>query len=289
MMGLAQDNTVRDEALIAHEIELERLFNKNQTHSRIDREFRECKQFNFAKYMDDNGIPQSFGFDLLVQMVLHKRCDLPTLVGILRKHFKGANASQQAADMLVVAAKADLVNWSPALEIFIIHDRLNITPDVQAELDRYQFALPMVVPPIPLRTNKSNAHLMGKDGSVILRNNHHDEDVCLDHLNRLNAIKFTLDNDTANMIANTWRNLDKPKNGEKKQDYDKRVRAFNKFDLTAREVMDLITKLGNEFHLTHKYDKRGRTYCQGYHVNYQGAPWNKAVIQLAEKEIVPLD
>jgi hypothetical protein len=50
--------------------------------------------------------------------------------------------------------------------------------------------------------------------------------------------------------------------------------------------MSLPLQEGNEFCLTHKYDKRGRIYCQGYPVNYQGALWNKAVIQLAAKEIV---
>jgi len=38
--------------------------------------------------------------------------------------------------------------------------------------------------------------------------------------------------------------------------------------------------------MTHRYDKRGRVYCMGYHVNYQGTPWNKAVIELADKEMI---
>jgi DNA-directed RNA polymerase len=46
--------------------------------------------------------------------------------------------------------------------------------------------------------------------------------------------------------------------------------------------------LGNEFYLTHRYDKRGRCYAQGYHVNPQGNDWNKAVIELAEKEVVTI-
>jgi DNA-directed RNA polymerase len=41
---------------------------------------------------------------------------------------------------------------------------------------------------------------------------------------------------------------------------------------------------GNRFWLTHKYDKRGRTYCQGYHVSYQGNDYNKACIEFADGE-----
>ena len=43
---------------------------------------------------------------------------------------------------------------------------------------------------------------------------------------------------------------------------------------------------GNHFYLTHRYDKRGRTYAQGYYINPQGNEWNKAVLEFADKEIV---
>jgi DNA-directed RNA polymerase len=40
------------------------------------------------------------------------------------------------------------------------------------------------------------------------------------------------------------------------------------------------------FHLTHKVDKRGRIYSQGYHVNTQGAAFKKAMIELAKEELI---
>lgn len=270
---------------ISHQIELETLYNKNQLLTRIRREFTNSKEFNFVKYIKEVGLDVEFGLSLLVQMVLHKRTSLPILVGILRTHFDGPMACQRAADAILSAAKADLVDWSPTTQQFIV--KFDITADVQAELDKYQFPLPMITEPKELKHNRSTPYVISKDGSVILRNNHHDDDVCLDHLNKVNKIKFCLDNDTARMIQNRWRNLDKPKDGETRQDFDRRKKAFEKYDRTAKEVMGIVTKLGNEFYLTHKYDKRGRTYCQGYHINYQGAPWNKAVIQLADKEIIP--
>ena len=46
---------------------------------------------------------------------------------------------------------------------------------------------------------------------------------------------------------------------------------------------------GKDIYLTHKYDKRGRVYCQGYYISYQGTDWNKAVIELSNKEIVSDD
>lgn len=268
-----------------HQLELERLYNKNQTVSRIRKEFEDCDAFDFGRYFSVKQIPEDFGMDLLTQMVLHKRTTLPTLVGILRKHFESTTSSgtQEAADMILRATLCDLVEWSPGLRQFIV--KFDITPEVQEELDRFQYPLPMVIKPRKVKDNRDTGYLLSRN-SLILKKNHHDNDICLDHINRVNKIKFTLNFDTAHMIANTWRNLDKPKQGESKQDFARRVKAFEKYDRTAKDVIDLLVQHGNEFYLTHKYDKRGRIYCQGYHVNYQGAPWNKAVIELAEKEMV---
>jgi hypothetical protein len=267
-----------------HQLMLEQLYSKNQTLRRIRAEFEECQAFDFEGYMASKDIPAEFGYELLVQMVLHKRTTVGTLVAILRHHFADhSNPSQATADMLLHCTLCDLVNWSPTSREFII--QFNINPHVQEEIDRYQYPLPMVIRPQKVRENRDTGYLLTR-GSIILRKNHHDDDVCLDHINRLNRIKFTINEDTATMIANTWRNLDRPKEGESRKDFEKRVKAFEKYDRTAKDVIGLLIQHGNEFYLTHRYDKRGRTYCQGYHVSYQAAPWNKAVIELADKELV---
>lgn len=287
MMTLATMAPPQGNPLLSKQIELETLHNKNQLHSRIRREFTDCKQFNFCEYIESKGLDCEFGLDVLVQMALHKRAKLPVMVGLLKHHFKGASACQDTANALLVAAEADLCDWNPVTEEFVI--MFPLTDEVQRELDMYQFPLPMVTKPRQLRTNRDSPYVTVRDGSVILRNNHHDEDVCLDHLNRVNAYTFGINTEVARMIRNQWRNLDKPKEGETKQDFERRKRAFDKYDRTCKEVMQKVLELGNEFHLTHKYDKRGRVYCQGYHISYQAAPWNKAVIELADadKEIIP--
>jgi len=269
---------------LAHQIELEKLFSKNQLIPRIRQEFLSCEEIDFPAWLQEADIPQSFGLDLLTQMTLHRRATLPTLVGILRHHFETSkNPSQETADMLLKAVEAGLVDWSAVLREFVVC--FTLSKDVEEELNKFQYPLPMVIKPRTLHCNRDSAYLMSA-GSVILKNNHHEDDVCLDHLNRVNAIKFSIDHDTATMVRNRWKDLDKPKIGETRNDFEKRKRAFEKYDRSAHKVIALLLQEGNEFYLTHKYDKRGRTYCQGYHVNYQGAPWNKAVVQLADKEIV---
>ena len=262
------------------QIDMEKLFHKNQLHPRIKAEFTSA-DLPFRDVMVKHGLDPQFGFDLLVQMVLHKRAGLPVLVGILRKHFKGDN--QACADALLLACQIDLVDWNPVTEQFIV--KYDITQDVQDDLDRYQFPLPMIVEPRELKTNSDTGYFTSRN-SVILKNNHHDKDVCLDHLNHMNRVKLTLNNEVASFIENSWRNLDKPKPGEDRKDFDKRKKAFEKYDRTARDVMAHLEIAGGEFYLTHKYDKRGRVYCQGYHVSYQGNTWNKAVIEFAQAEMV---
>jgi hypothetical protein len=272
--------STKPDPLINHQIELELLFNKNQTIHRIRKEFVECKTFDYCEYIQSKDIDLAFGIDFLVQMVLHKRTTLPIMVAILRHHF---NSSQETATEILKSVYADLADWNnQTRQLILIH---NISKDVQDDLDRFQYPLPMVVEPRTVNSNRDTGYLTGT-GSLILRKNHHEDDICLDHINRLNRIKFTINRDTAFMIKNQWRNLDKPKEGESKLDYQKRVKAFDKYDKTAKEVIDLLLSESETIYLTHKYDKRGRSYCQGYHVNYQGAEWNKAVIELSEKEIV---
>lgn len=263
----------------AHQIELERLYSKNQLMSRIRAEFTECKEFDFKMYLKEQEIPEDFGIELLAQMALHKRADISTMVGCLR-HLTGSG--QECADLLLKSAMADLMDWSPTLKIFIV--KFTISDDVQADIDRFQYPLPMVVEPKEVKSNTQSGYFLN-NSSIILKHNHHDDDVCLDHINRMNRVKFKINFDTATMIKNKWRNLDRAKEGESQQDFERRVRAFEKYDRTAHDVIRTLITHGNEFHFTHKYDKRGRTYCQGHHCNYQGTPWNKATCEFADGEV----
>lgn len=270
--------------MIDFQIEMEKLFHKNQLIPRIRQEFKKESDF-FEPIFKEASLTDDFGYDLLVQVSLHRRVTIDILVGILRKHYQSdvSDGCQDIADAILRACEANLMHYNPTSQEVIT--RFQITDDLQEELDRYQYPLPMVVPPLPLRTNKDTGYYTHK-GSVILRDNHHNQDVCLDHLEKLNSIKFRLNMDVATTIKNKWRNLDKQKPDETRKDYEKRYKAFEKYDRTAHDVLlHLGIATGGEFYLTHKYDKRGRTYCQGYHVSYMAAPWNKAVIEFANQEV----
>lgn len=267
-----------DEMLLQSQREIEQLFHKNQLMPRLTESFRESKT-PFAKAMAQQEIPEAFGFACLVQMALHKRATVETMVGVLRYLCKGN--CQATANLLEKCVLARLVDWDRNLQKFIII--WDITQQLQNELDAYQHPLPMIVPPRPVRSNQDTGYLTMTD-SIILRN-YHTDDVVLDHINRVNAIPLTLNHKVAQMVKNRWRHLDKPKKGEEREEYLARVKAFNKYDRTSKEVFMHLALSQGPFFLTHRYDKRGRTYCVGYHVSYQGNGWNKAMVNFFHQEV----
>lgn len=264
------------------QLDMEKLYAKNQLLSRVKQEYLNA---GAEQALAAKAIPVEFGLALLVQMYLHKRTTIAVLVGILYHHFEDQpDPFQACAEMLVKAAEADFVDYSSIDSRFIIKPNLMLDDAVQNELAQFQYPLPMVVEPEAIKHNKQTGYLTVK-GSVILKNNHHDEDVVLEHLNEMNSIPLCMNPKTVSNVQNQWRNMAKPKDGEEFEDYQKRMAAFDKYDKVSRDILETLFVLGNEFYLTHRYDKRGRTYSQGYHVNYQGNDWNKAVVEFAEKEM----
>lgn len=263
-----------------HQLVLEQLYDKNQLMPRVRQAFKDCERLNFEQIMNGCGIPSKFGFDMLAQMAIRKRANVPTLIGCLRHHCEKA---QEVANLLEVAVANNLVEWSSRDSQFIVIYGIN--QELQEELDRFQFPLPMIIPPEPVEDNLDTGYLTERS-SVILRDNHTDDDVCLDHLNRLNQTAFSLNLDVANTIQNQWRGLDRKKDDETWEDFKKRRKAFEKYNRVAKDVIQLLLKEGNKLFLTHRYDKRGRSYCMGFHITYQGTDWNKSCLEFHKKEVV---
>jgi hypothetical protein len=270
---------------IQQQIELEKLFHKNQLFRRLKLEFSENGILDHMRAWD---IPETFGLYLLSHMVLLKRTKPNVLIGILHPYVGAGTGHpvdlQETSDLIYRAAVANLVDWDAETKEIIL--RLNVSEDVHAEIERYQYPLPMIVEPQPLRKNDHSAYYTSKGSLILKSGNHHEDDICLDHLNRVNSVALTINPDTARMIKNQWKNLDKKKPDEDLDTFKKRVKAFEKYDRHAKEVMEHLTMVSDKFYLTHKYDKRGRCYAQGYFVTSQGSPWNKAVLEFAKQEIV---
>lgn len=256
-------------SMIETQKNLEELFNRNQL---ID-----VLRDQFSPLTED-----PMKLDIIVQIYLHKQATIPTMVGLFSPKW---GEPDEVALMLIEAVEEDLLDFDMENERFIM--KYGITKDVEDELARYQFPLPMVVKPLKVTRNNMGSGYYDTKGSIILNGSSvfKEEDVCLDHINRCNSVALTLNMD---VIASNEGNIIVPKRKlhETFEEYQKRRKQAEVFYNTSLDVMQGMLTLGNTFWLTHKYDRRGRTYAVGYHINSQGTDYNKAVLELENKEVL---
>ena len=259
--------------------ELELRYSKYQSNEFTHEKFIAAGFIQIIKNLE---IPVTFGIHLLAEMAIRKRTKISVIVGILSRHFKSEeNPYQVTADHIANALKCKLLFYDTERDDLVVAYELD--DDSTEKLERFQYPLPMMEEPVHVFHNNQTGYRTIK-GSLLLQNNHHNNDICLDHINRVNKQALSINENVVAFIQNQWKNISAPKAEESREDYDKRRKNYLKYTKGAYQVMELITICANKFWLTHKYDKRGRTYCQGYHVNYQGNDWNKACVQFAHGE-----
>lgn len=238
---------------------------------------------------------------LLVMMLGDRREVISALAGqlaYLYKQYEPEEAIELAGRVLVVLADADLFDLSHESyddededggmithEYWYVSNPWEITEATMQLMQKAMYLPPMLVKPRKLTHNRSNGLLTGEDKSLILgKFNHHDGDICLDSLNIANSVGLSLNTD---MLTGIKQSLLMPLELQValKQD-SKRKEQYDRFMRDSADVYAYLVKNGNRFFLTHKPDKRGRKYAQGYHANTQGDVFRKSIVELNRKEIV---
>lgn len=169
-------------------------------------------------------------------------------------------------------------------------------------IEHSQYLPPMVCEPYVLRNNRDSAYLtVGSDSVILGSGNHHEGDVCLDVLNLMNSVELQLDTEFLCSYEEepTYKLMDEQE--FKEWVVEKRMthmyptyssyiedskNGWMRFKKQSYRFYELMVSQGNRFHLTHKYDKRGRAYSQGYHISTQGTAFKKACIDFYEEEVV---
>lgn len=266
---------------------LETFFNARQTPKLLRQELLGSQAVLDA--IAKSELPEDFCLDLLTHMIQAKRAPVSALVGLLHRYGgMGSDRYQKTADLVLLAVKADLVDYDPARDQVIL--RFDVDAKTHDLIRQYQYLPPMIVPPLKVGSsdgrNRGSGYITITNDSLVLKDNHHEGDLCPDSLNRFNQVPLQLNYEIALGVQNSWKHLDRPKPGETFEEYTQRKKAFEKYQKDTAFTMALLKEMGNRFYLTHKLDKRGRTYAQGYHVNTQGNCWSKATIELADEEHV---
>ena len=147
------------------------------------------------------------------------------------------------------------------------------------------------------KMNRGSGYLKHTFDVVILGEIFHNEEICLETLSRQNKIKFKLNKSLFDLFEYSldFKDIqDKLENKSKQSNFHKinLNNILNQVEHNLAQYKEQIKMSINElinhdyFYLTHKVDLRGRTYCQGYQINYQGNGFNKACIELANTEII---
>lgn len=163
------------------------------------------------------------------------------------------------------------------------------------------YPLPMLCEPIKVkehRNNRGSGYLTQPNDSLILNGKHHLGNLCREYLDKVNSIRYRLNTelfeyfdhilDEEKIIENVIKN--NSERGEFISPHKAAQQAVENHDVRIQQ-----TKIGREvladntFYFTHKYDNRGRVYCQGYHFNYQGDSYDKASIELYTSDIISDD
>lgn len=170
----------------------------------------------------------------------------------------------------------DILKADKSASLMVV-SRIPLSADTLRFIENSQYLPPMVCEPLELTNNYSSGYLTHNDSLILGTGNHHDGDLCLDVLNLMNRIPLRLDTDFLSSVEEDPTFV---------TDTAEKAQQWENFKRQSYEFYLLIAQYGNRFHLTHKVDKRGRIYSQGYHINTQGTAFKKACIELADPEII---
>lgn len=206
---------------------------------------------------------------------------------------------QACAEIIAILCDTNFYNLVKPATYSSIYVQCNfVLPDeLQQFIARACYLPPLVTKPKTLKDNRSSGYLSVRGESLILGggHNHHNDPIALDVLNIMNRYELTM---------NEWfvKNIpEEPTHdlNELKDNPNKPLTEIEKARAIAQQKRNWQRHLEqcsyfynhllineNKFYITNKYDKRGRIYSQGHHVNPQGTSYKKACVDLYNKEIV---
>lgn len=248
---------------------LESTYNKNQQIPKITQLMKESGLVPEPDEDDEESLEQyNMVIRLLTQLAIRKRIPVEVALGIIR----GSSDLETASMIIEYCVESGLVIHRDDTLIVGVE----LSNEVEQEIRLHMYPPPLVVEPKKLKNNKDTGYYIGT-GSVMTRGSHTPKDVCLDVLNILNSFRYNLDLGVLGQ-SSKFKAIIKRKPDQSLQNYNKAVRQWTIFDNETRQLVDLYYKDKNLW-FTHAYDRRGRFYCRGYHLNYQGIEWAKAIVQ----------
>lgn len=261
------------------QVQLETYFNKKNIFKLLKARSEE--------FLKDYDLTDSIYIDIISILVQReKRTSVNAIVEMLINR-----DSKEINPEPVVNAIMDLVKLNIIEGELDSKDRLYVKfpyemSDEDKELiQQYCYQLPMVVPPLKVNhklNNRGDGYYTIGSKSLIL-NNFHQEEICANTLNLVNSVPYCINESLMRTVPNSWKSINDERDELAEKEYQEHFHNFEKAVFDASAVM---VSNGNRFWFTHRYDFRGRIYCCGYQINYQGNSYAKAQVEFANKQTI---
>lgn len=231
--------------------------------------------------------------------VITTTCFRPeTLVGVASRvaHKLGfadtADAVKTAAEIITILSYtgAFLLQKPSKYAQWFVTNNLAMPAEVIEMADRVMFILPMVSRPEPIKSAYHSPYETFNEtvmtGKAELT---HKGEIGIDVINTQNQVALSIDEEFLNVCeekpptdlddVDDADNVDFTGRTTKRENWE----TFRKESLTAYKE---LIECGNKFYMTWKPDQRLRLYANGYHINPQGRPFKKAMLNFHKKEVV---
>jgi hypothetical protein len=269
----AIDNTPETQAMVDHGVNLLHEWLEQDHHESKKVRISQLELLDMRKLVND--IFTGVAYFQLPELFSSAVAQLTARLGFDDK--RAALLTMSEVLSVLAATDAYDITKENKMASLMIKSKIYLPEEVVVHAMNSQYLPPMVCEPLELKSNYDSGYLTHKDSVILGKGNHHDGNVCLDVLNTMNRVALKLDVDFLKSFEEEPSfELD---NAEKRD-------MWLQYKKTSTNMQVLMVKLGNEFYLTHKVDKRGRIYAQGYHISTMGNPFCKAMIELANEELV---
>ena len=201
--------------------------------------------------------------------------EVSSVIGMTDK----GDGAKISAELLAILAELDVYDLFKSTDqgsIYLV-STFELDARIIKFIEQTMYLPPMICPPREIRTNHDSGYLTKRESMILGKGNFHTENICLDSINKFNQVALSLNVRLLTTFS------EEPKEGFTDPAKKEQWLTFVK---KSYDVYRDLVQHGNEFWLTHRVDKRGRTYAQGYHCSTQGNSFRKAIVELSDKELI---
>lgn len=230
----------------------------------------------------------------VVTLACQEPLPLVSVIGMinLTSELESLDSMQLSGDILAMLAPVGLYELTKSLSgTYIVQSLVEPSDELARQIKVGCYLPPMVEKPAHLETNTDSGYLTIKNDRVILKHarNFHNGPISLDVLNTQNANEYELDEHIINQTKPWRRPLLTPLEiyclrYEDQEKYKNELKTYESYLEQFNYLKELLR--GRTIHFTNKPDKRGRIYTQGYHFNTMGSSYEKASINLRNKQLI---